>query len=86
MPHGKDAIDAYNTMEQTRVEVLGAQDYGGVATNLSQALEQRLALEGYQMARASNQIQVPDALKVMIHSRCSAVDLGEASEHVLGVC
>ena len=85
MPHGKDAIDAYNTMEQTRVEVLGAQDYGGVATNLSQALEQRLALEGYQMARASNQIQVPDALKVMIHSRCSAVDLGEASEHVLGV-
>lgn len=85
MPHGKDAIDAYNTMEQARVEVLGAQDFAGVCTNLSRALEQRLALEGYQMARVSNQIQVPDALKVMIHSRCGAVELGEAGAHVLEV-
>jgi len=85
MPHGKDAIDAYNTMEQTRVEVLGAQDFAGVCTNLSRALEQRLALEGYQMARVSNQIQVPDALKVMIHSRCGTIDLGEAGKHVLEV-
>lgn len=85
MPHGKDAIDAYNTMEQTRVEVLGAQDFGGVCTNLSRALEQRLALEGYQMARASTQIQVPDALKIMIHKRCGTLELGEAGEHVLDV-
>ena len=85
MPHGKDAIDAYNTMEQTRVEVLGAQEFSGVSSNLSRALEQRLALEGYQMARASTQIQVPDALKVLIHSRCGAVDLGEAGDHVLEV-
>ena len=85
MPHGKDAIDAYNTMEQTRVEVLGAKDFAGVSSNLSRALEQRLALEGYQMARASSQIQVPDALKVLIHSRCGAVDLGEAGAHVLDV-
>ena len=85
MPHGKDAIDAYNTMEQTRVEVLGAQDFTGVSANLSRALEQRLALEGYQMARVTNQIQIPDALKVMIHSRCGAIDLGEAGEHVLDV-
>lgn len=82
MPHGKDAIDAYNAMEQARVEVLGAQDYQGVATNLSRAMEQRLALEGYQMARASVQIQMADALKVMIHAQCGSVDLGEAGEHV----
>lgn len=82
MPHGKDAIDAYNAMEQARVEVLGARDYQGVATNLSRAMEQRLSLEGYQMARASVQIQMTDALKVMIHDQCGAVDLGEAGEHV----
>ncbi len=85
MPHGKDAIDAYNAMEQTRVEVLGSQDYMGVAKNLGHALEQRLALEGYQMARASVQIQMQDALKVMIHSKCGALDLGEAGTHVLEV-
>ena len=85
MPQGKDAIDAYNTMAQTRFEVLGAQDYAGVSSNLSRALEQRLTLEGYQTSHASVQIQMPDALKVMIHSRCGALDLGEAGEHVLGV-
>jgi cobaltochelatase CobT len=85
MPHGKDAIDAYNAMEQARVEVLGAQDYKGVASNLGRALEQRLYLEGYQMARASVQIQMQDALKVMIHSNCGAIDLGDAGEHVLSV-
>jgi cobaltochelatase CobT len=85
MPHGKDAIDAYNAMEQARVEVLGAKAYKGVASNLGKALEQRLALEGYQMARASVQIQMPDALKVMIHSRCHGVELGEAGEHVLQI-
>ncbi|MEQ8509479.1 MAG: cobaltochelatase subunit CobT [Rhodospirillaceae bacterium] len=85
MPHGKDAIDAYNAMEQTRVEVLGSQDYKGVSSNLGKALEQRLALEGYQMARASVQIQMQDALKVMIHSKCGALKLGEAGKHVLKV-
>lgn len=85
MPHGKDAIDAYNAMEQARVEVLGAKEYQGVATNLSKAIEQRLSLEGYQMARASVQIQMTDALKVMIHDQCGTVDLGEAGEHVKDV-
>lgn len=85
MPHGKDAIDAYNAMEQTRVEVLGSQDYKGVSSNLGKALEQRLALEGYQMARDSVQIQMQDALKVMIHSKCGALKLGEAGKHVLKV-
>ena len=37
------------------------------------------------MARASVQIQMQDALKVMIHSNCGAIDLGDAGEHVLSV-
>ena len=85
MPHGKDAIDVYNTMEQTRVEVLGARNYKGVSSNLAQALEQRLALEGYQMAQSSAQVQVPDALKVMIHARCGELEIGDAGAHVLDV-
>ena len=69
LPIGKDAIDAYNAMEQARVEVLGAAQYAGVGKNIGEALEQRLALEGYQMARTLFQIQMSDALKVMIHAR-----------------
>lgn len=82
MPHGKDAIDAYNAMEQARVEVLGARDYPGIATNLSRALEQRLSLERHHLAHASIEIPLTDVLKVMIHGQCGAVDLGEAGEYV----
>ena len=82
MPHGKDAIDAYNAMEQARVEVLGAQQFAGVGQNLSSAMEQRLSAEGYPMARSFSQLDRTEALKVMIHSRCEAVKLGATGEHV----
>ncbi len=82
MPLGKDAIDAYNAMEQARVEAVGAAQYVGVGKNIGQALEQRLALEGYQMARTLFQIQMGDALKVMVHERMGGMELGPACTHV----
>jgi cobaltochelatase CobT len=85
MPSGKDAIDAYNAMEQTRAEALGARQLRGVAQNIGQALEQRLTLEGYAMARQFFQIQMADALKVLIHERCGNVELGPTSRHVRDV-
>ncbi len=82
MPLGKEAIDAYNAMEQARVEAVGAEQYAGVGKNIGEALEQRLSLEGYQMARTFFQIQMADALKVMIHDRMGHMELGPASAHV----
>ena len=82
MPLGKEAIDAYNAMEQARVEVLGGQQFTGVGRNLSNALELRLAAEGYHMARAFSQLDRAEALKVLIHSRCNAVPLGATGQHV----
>jgi len=82
MPETRDAIEAYNAMEQARVEVLGANKFIGIEGNLAKALEQRLSLEGYQTARNPDQIQLPDALKVMLHYRFRAVTLGPACKHV----
>jgi cobaltochelatase CobT len=82
MPIGKDAIDAYNAMEQTRAEALGVRQLQGVAQNIGAALEQRLALEGYAMARTHFQIQMGDALKVLIHDRCGGFDLGPTCKHI----
>lgn len=82
MPAGKDAVDAYNAMEQTRVEALGAEHFQGVAANIGAALEQRLSLEGYAMARQFSQIQMSDALKVLIHDHCGAFKLGPTCQHV----
>ncbi len=85
MPLNKDAVDAYNAMEQSRVEVIGARQYTGVSKNLGQALEQRLAHEGYQTASTFAHINIADALRVLIHSRCDAVDMGTVSAHVRDV-
>src|SRR4051812_32190061 len=82
MPVNKSAIDAYNAMEQARVEVLGAQQFRGVSRNLGSALEQRLSLEGYQAARNYSQVDLTDALRVLIHDRCGGVSLGGTGKHV----
>jgi len=85
MPVGKDAVDAYNAMEQARVEVLGARQYQGVNLNLAGALEQRLTLEGYQAARTYEQIDRSDALRVLIHDACGGAMLGTTGAHVRAI-
>jgi len=82
MPLGKEAMDAYNAMEQARVEVLGARQFTGVGQNLSDALEQRLAAEGYHMARTFAQVDMSEALKVLVHDRCEGATLGATGKHV----
>ena len=85
MPVGKDAVAVYNAVAQARCEALGGRAMAGVSKNIADTLEQRLSLEGYQMARNVHQIQLPDALKVMMHARADGVDLGPAGQHVLGL-
>lgn len=85
MPVNKDAADAYNAMEQARVEVLGAQQYAGVSQNIAGSLEQRLSLEGYQAARSYEQVDRNDALRVLIHDACHGAKLGATGEHVRGI-
>ena len=85
MPLGKDAVDAYNAMEQARVEILGALQFSGVGQNLGDALEQRLAAEGYHMARDMAHIERGDALKVLVHGRLNAVALGATGKHIQNI-
>ena len=82
MPVNKEAIEAYNAMEQARVEALGARQFTGVGQNLAGALEQRLAAEGYHMAREYAHIERSEALKVLVHAACNAVALGATGKHV----
>ncbi len=82
MPLGKEAVDAYNAMEQARVEVLGARRFTGVGQNLGDAMEQRLSAEGYHMARTFAQIDMSEALKVLVHARCEGVVLGNTGKHI----
>ncbi len=85
MPVSKEAVEAYNAMEQARVEAIGARQFTGVGQNLGAALEQRLAAEGYHMAREYGHIERSEALKVLVHAACNAVALGATGKHVRDV-
>ena len=85
MPVNKEAVEAYNAMEQARVEALGARQFTGVGQNLSGAFEQRLAAEGYHMAREYGHIERTEALKVLVHAACNAVSLGATGKHVQSI-
>jgi cobaltochelatase CobT len=82
LPLSKDAVDAYNALEQTRAETLGAQRMIGIGKNLGDALEQRLAADGNQMAHSFSQVQLADALRVMMHDHGKAVPLGPAGQRI----
>ena len=82
LPSGEAAIEAYNAMEQARVEALGAEQYAGVRKNLGTYLEQRLSLKGYQLTPALFQMQMSDALQVMILDRLAHLELGTTGAHV----
>ncbi|MSO73445.1 MAG: cobaltochelatase subunit CobT [Rhodospirillaceae bacterium] len=82
MPLGTDAIGAYNAMEQARVEVVGARQFLGVSRNLGNAMELRLAAEGYHAAQSFAQLDRAEALKILVHGRCNALALGETGKHV----
>ena len=82
MPLNKEAIEAYNAMEQARVEALGARQFNGVSLNLGNALEQRLAAEGYHMARDFAHVDRTEALKVLVHAQLNDVALGATGKHV----
>ena len=85
MPFSKEAVDAYNAMEQARVEAVGALRFAGVGRNLGDAMEQRLTSEGYHMARTFFQVERGEALKVLIHNHLKSVPLGTTGRHVADI-
>ena len=81
-PKSTEAIAIYNALEEGRVEILGSQKYRGVAKNLSNLIEQRLVLEGYPLAKRLEQIQLDDALKVMLYAEDSSLPIGKTGKHI----
>ncbi len=75
MPQQRDARDAYDAMEQVRVEVLGGQSMAGVAANLRARLADECDAEGYDRMTRRDQLPVAVALSLLARERMS----GEAS-------
>jgi cobaltochelatase CobT len=64
-PTGDVAPVLYDSLEQARVEALGARKMAGVAENLSAALEERYRREGFGVVEDTTEATMPEIVRLM---------------------
>ncbi len=83
MPAQRDARDAYDALEQARVEVVGARHMAGVAANLRAHLAETCEAEGYDRMTKREQLPVAAALSLLARERMSGEHSPEAAGRAL---
>ena len=82
-PARREARDAYDQLEQARVEVVGARHMAGVAANLRARLADACEAEGYDRMTRKDQLPVAAALSMLARERMSGEPSPEAARRVL---
>jgi len=85
MPTTPEAADVFNTLEQTRVEALGARCLPGVSKNIGQALEHRLVTDGFDRVTHPDQLPAGEAARLLAFHRFGAVEFGPATTRLLEI-
>lgn len=83
MPAQRDARDAYDALEQARVEVVGARHMAGIAANLRAHLAETCEAEGYDRMTRREQLPVSAALSLLARERMSGEQSPEVAARVL---
>src|ERR1700712_3110339 len=83
MPTRREAKDAYDALEQVRVEVIGSRFMNGVNANLRAKLSEECESEGYDRMTRKDQLPIDKALALLTRERLSGVAVPEAARRVL---
>ena len=71
MPGRREAKDAYDAIEQARVETIGARHMSGVSANLRAKLTEECEAEGYDRMTRKEQLPIAQALALLARERMS---------------
>ncbi len=71
MPARREAKDAYDAIEQARVEVVGSKFMSGVASNLRARLQEECEAEGFDRMTRRDQLPIHQALALLARERMS---------------
>ena len=82
-PARREARDAYDQLEQARVEVVGARFMSGVAANLRARLADECEADGYDRMTLKDQLPVAAALSLLARERMSGEPSPPAARRVL---
>jgi cobaltochelatase CobT len=83
MPARREARDAYDALEQARVETVGARFMAGVAANLRAKLAEECESEGYDRMTRKDQLPVAAALSLLARERMSGQAVPDSARRVL---
>jgi cobaltochelatase CobT len=85
MPTRREAKDAYDALEQVRVEVIGSRYMNGVNANLRAKLSEECESEGYDRMTRKDQLPIDKALALLARERLSGEPAPEAAQRVLNL-
>ena len=83
MPARKEAKDAYDALEQVRVEVIGAQHMHGVNANLRAKLTEECEADGFDRMTRKDQLPIDKALALLARERLSGEESPEPARRIL---
>jgi cobaltochelatase CobT len=83
MPARREARDAYDALEQVRVEVVGSRFMSGVAANIRAKLTEECEAEGYDRMTRKDQLPIDKALAFMARERLSGEPAPEPVQRIL---
>ncbi len=82
-PARREARDAYDALEQARVETIGARHMAGVSANLRARLEEECEAEGFDRMTRKDQLPIQHALALLARERMSGIPAPAPAQRVL---
>ena len=84
-PHGGEAQEVFDAVEQARYEALGMRRLAGCAANLDAALLEYLKARGLTRARSHEEIPLAEALRLMAREKLSGRPLPAEAKRLVEV-
>ena len=85
MPARREAKDAYDALEQVRVEVIGSRFMSGVGANLRAKLTEECEAEGYDRMTRKDQLPIDKALALLAREHLSGQSAPEPAQRILNL-
>jgi len=82
-PTTREAREAYDALEQARVEVVGAVHMAGVSANLRSKLNEECETDGLDRMTKRDQLPLVTALSLLIRDKMDPLTVPESAKHIL---
>ena len=82
-PNSTEAREAYDALEQARIEVVGAEYMAGVSANLRCKLNEECEQEGLNRMTSREQLPLPMALSLLVRDKMDPTTVPDAAKPIL---